>query len=101
MVCRGCLAVSADTAVHLGSVAFRHSPSDPGERQRTLHPFPGVSDHLHPGLSKAAANITMEAVSTLLLVLLSQAEGQLPLGKRLSFIKPGKTSPNPRCASHA
>ena len=102
MVCRGCLAVSADTAVHLGSVAFRHSPSHPGERQRTLHLFPGISDHPHPGLSKAAANITMEeAASALLLVLLSQAEGQLPSGKRLSFNKPGTTSPNPRCASHA
>ena len=101
MVCRGCLAVSADTAVHLGSVSFHHSPLDPGGRQRTLHPFPGVSDHLHPGLSKAAANITMEAASTLLLVLLSQAEGQLPSGKRLSFNKPGTTSPNPRCPSHA
>lgn len=101
MVWRGCLGVSADTAVHLGSVAFRHSPSDPGERQRTLHLFPGISDHPHPRLSKGAANITTEPASALLLVLLGQAEGQLSAGKRLSFNKPGTTSPNHRCPSHA
>ena len=96
---RGCLVVFADTAVHLCSVSFHHSPSGLGGRQRTLHLLPGSSDHRHPEHSKGAANITMHPAITVLLVLLSQAEVQLFSRERLQFKKAGTRSLNPGCLS--
>ena len=102
MVRRGRLRVSADTAVHLGSVSFWRSPSDLGKRQHGLDLFPGSSDHPHPGLSKGAADIRTHPASTaLLLLLLSQAELQLFSGKWLYFNKAGTRSSNPWCPSDA
>ena len=99
MVWRGRLGVSADTGGHLGSVSFGCSSSAHARRQRTRHRFPGASDHLHPELSKGAADMGTQPASTVLRVLLSQAEVQLSSGKRLYFNKAGTTSPNPQCPS--
>jgi len=81
-------------------ISFCRSPQALGERHRPLSPLRCISDHPHPAICKAAANMVTDPASAVLLALQSQAEARLPWEKRLPLIKDGSTSPVPWRPSH-